>query len=43
MLTEALLGAAATALIEGNYQESVNFIREALKLDPHSRKFLMSY
>lgn len=38
MLTEALLGAAATSLIEGNYQESINFIREALKLDPHSRK-----
>ena len=38
MLTEALLGAAAIAFTEGNYQESINFIREALKLDPHSRK-----
>ena len=38
LLTEALLGAAATSLTEGNYRDSIEFIREALKLDPHSGK-----
>ena len=38
MLTEALLGAAALAFTEGNYQDSINYLREALRLDPQSRK-----
>lgn len=38
ILTEALVGSAAASFGKGNYQESISYINEALKLAPRSRK-----